>query len=102
MSARTRLRNCSRNGIVPVGLPADIVQQIAEEVDATKGTGLVTVDVEAKTVTTPSCETFDFEAPEALRQMLLFGQARSNWRFRSARRSHPAPLRVAGIGRDGC
>ncbi|MET0544547.1 MAG: 3-isopropylmalate dehydratase small subunit [Variovorax sp.] len=66
--------NCYRNGIVPVELPAELVQQIADEVAATRGEGAVTVDVEAKTVTSPNGSTFGFEAPEALRQMLLLGQ----------------------------
>ncbi|NDZ18723.1 3-isopropylmalate dehydratase small subunit 2 [Variovorax sp. WS11] len=70
----TFYNNCYRNGIVPVELPADIVQRIADDVGSTKGTGFVTVDVEAKIVKSPSGETFSFEAPEALRQMLLLGQ----------------------------
>lgn len=66
--------NCYRNGIVPVELAAEIVQQIANEVAESRGEGLVTVDLESKTVVSPSGATFSFEAPELLREMLLHGQ----------------------------
>ncbi len=66
--------NCYRNGIVPVELPAEIVQKIADEVAESRGEGVVTVDLEAKTVVSPSGATFSFEAPALLREMLLRGE----------------------------
>lgn len=66
--------NCYRNGIVPVELSAEIVQQLAADVAATEGHGAVTVDLESKTVSSPAGMTWSFEAPEPLRQMLLMGQ----------------------------
>lgn len=66
--------NCWRNGIVPVELPIESVRQIANEVEAGQGEKPVTVDLEARTVTSPGGTRFRFEAPAALRQMLLLGQ----------------------------
>lgn len=65
--------NCYRNGIIPVELPIEQVRAIADEVAASQGLGQVTVDVEAKMVTSPSGARCSFEAPETLRQMLLQG-----------------------------
>jgi len=61
------LNNCYRNGIAPVELAIESVREIAAEA------GEVTVDLEAKTVTSPSGKVYRFEAPELLRQMLLQG-----------------------------
>ena len=66
--------NCWRNGIVPVELPIESVRQIADEVEAGGGAQAVTVDLEAKTVTSPGGTKFSFQAPDTLRQMLLLGQ----------------------------
>lgn len=65
--------NCYRNGIAPVELPIEAVSTIADEVQASRGLGEVTVDVAKKSVTSPSGRTFAFDAPETLRQMLLQG-----------------------------
>lgn len=65
--------NCYRNGIVPVELPIENVREIAAEVEATRGEGQVTVDLETQTVSTPQGKRFKFAAPETLRQMLLQG-----------------------------
>jgi 3-isopropylmalate/(R)-2-methylmalate dehydratase small subunit len=65
--------NCYRNGIVPVELPIEQVRAIADEVEASAGLGEVTVDLEAKCVTSPRGERFAFQAPETLRQMLMQG-----------------------------
>ncbi len=65
--------NCYRNGIVPVELPIEQVRRIAAEVEASGGTGEVTVDLEAQAVTSPRGARFAFEAPATLRQMLLQG-----------------------------
>ena len=65
--------NCYRNGIAPVELPIEAVNTIADEVQASRGLGEVTVDVAKKSVTSASGRTFAFDAPETLRQMLLQG-----------------------------
>ena len=65
--------NCYRNGIVPVELPIEQVRELVAEVEASKGEGRVTVDLETQTVTSPSGKVFAFTAPATLRQMLLEG-----------------------------
>src|ERR1700710_1823057 len=46
--------NCFQNGVLPVVLDPKTVEEIAEEVEQTQGTGKVTVDLEACEVITPS------------------------------------------------
>jgi 3-isopropylmalate/(R)-2-methylmalate dehydratase small subunit len=65
--------NCYRNGVVPVELPIEHVRSIAAEVEASRGAGQVTVDLEAQTVISPEGHRFAFSAPATLRQMLLQG-----------------------------
>ncbi len=65
--------NCYRNGIVPVELPIEAVQEIVAEVAASDGEGKVTVDLEAQEVRSPSGRSYRFSAPATLRQMLLEG-----------------------------
>jgi 3-isopropylmalate/(R)-2-methylmalate dehydratase small subunit len=65
--------NCYRNGIVPVELPIEAVREIVAEVDASKGAGQVTVDLEAQEVRSPGGRRYPFSAPATLRQMLLEG-----------------------------
>jgi 3-isopropylmalate/(R)-2-methylmalate dehydratase small subunit len=65
--------NCYRNGIVPAELPIEAVREIAAEVEASKGLGKVSVDLETQTVTSPSGKIYRFTVPETLRQMLLHG-----------------------------
>ncbi|MFC1458634.1 3-isopropylmalate dehydratase small subunit [Microvirga arabica] len=65
--------NCFRNGLLPVELPIEQVQVIADQVEAADGETEVTVDLELETVTTPSGEIFSFRSPAVLRQMLLQG-----------------------------
>ena len=65
--------NCFRNGIVPVELPIEEVRAIAAEVEASRGEGRVTVDLEAQHVVSPSGRRLAFVAPATLRAMLLEG-----------------------------
>lgn len=65
--------NCYRNGIVPVELPIEDVRLLANEVAESQGQGLITVDLEALLVISPSGQPFKFSAPPALREMLLHG-----------------------------
>ena len=64
------LNNCYRNGIVPVELPIETIRAIRDEVEATGGHGQVTVDLEKLTITTLGGQSYFFEAPQTLRQML--------------------------------
>ena len=64
--------NCFKNGILPVVLPADVVQRLFEEVEANEGYQL-TVDLEQQCVKTPSAESFSFEVDEFRRHCLLEG-----------------------------
>lgn len=66
--------NCFRNGLLPVVLPIEAVRQLANQVNASRGSAPVTVDLQTQTVTQPeSGLRFAFQAPETLRQMLLMG-----------------------------
>jgi len=64
--------NCSKNGILPVVLDADVVGRLFGEVTATSGYQL-NVDLEKQQVTTPGGETFTFEIDEFQKQCLLQG-----------------------------
>src|SRR5258706_10965962 len=63
--------NCFQNGLLPVVLPADQVQALMEE--AKGGNHLVTVDLEAQTVVSPSGQTFRFEIDPIRKQKMLKG-----------------------------
>lgn len=65
--------NCFRNGLLPVELPAETVRLIAGQVEASQGSGLVTVDLETQQVTAPDGTSFAFKVPTGLRAMLLSG-----------------------------
>ncbi len=59
--------NCTRNGIVPVALPADVIAEIAAE------GGPVTVDLETQTVSLNDGRNWAFEIGAEARAMLLEG-----------------------------
>ena len=65
--------NCFRNGILPVELPIEQIREIAHEVEASAGTALVTVDLQAQEVRTASGRVHRFTTPAVLRSMLLAG-----------------------------
>lgn len=64
--------NSINNGLLPVKLPAEQVQQLMNEVAATEG-AQITVDLQALTVTSPSGEVFSFSLVESARHKLLNG-----------------------------
>jgi len=64
--------NCFKNGILPIVLPADVVDRLFKETEAQEGYRL-TVDLEAKMVTTPSGQSFNFEVDPFRRECLLNG-----------------------------
>lgn len=64
--------NSFKNGLLPVVLPAEIVDRLFNEVDETEGYSLE-VNLEAKTVTLPGGETVGFEIDDFRRYRLLNG-----------------------------
>ena len=64
--------NSFKNGLLPIILPADVVDQLFEEMYANEGYELA-VDLAAQTVTTPSGEAFSFEIDEFRKHCLLNG-----------------------------
>ncbi len=64
--------NCFKNGLLPITLSDAIVDQLFNEMYATEGYEL-SIDLAAKTVTTPSGESFTFEVDEFRRHCLLNG-----------------------------
>jgi 3-isopropylmalate/(R)-2-methylmalate dehydratase small subunit len=64
--------NCFKNGMLPVILPEEIVDQLFKESAATEGYQL-TVDLEAQQVRTPSGEAFTFEIDPFRKHCLLNG-----------------------------
>ncbi|MEQ8663957.1 MAG: 3-isopropylmalate dehydratase small subunit [Gammaproteobacteria bacterium] len=64
--------NSCKNGLLPIVLPAAVIDRLFDEVAATEGYAL-TIDLEARTVTTPSGETFGFDISAGIRERLLEG-----------------------------
>ena len=64
--------NCFKNGILPIVLEEQKVEQLFREVHAREGYRL-TVDLEAQTVTTPAGESFAFEVDPFRKRCLLEG-----------------------------
>ncbi len=65
--------NCVRNGILPVVLDNDLVEQIAGAVQADPARNLLTVDLTSCTVTAPGGAVHSFRIAPADREMLLEG-----------------------------
>jgi 3-isopropylmalate dehydratase/3-isopropylmalate/(R)-2-methylmalate dehydratase small subunit len=63
--------NCFQNGLLPVVLKADQVQQLMEE--ARGGNHVVSVDLEAQTVTSPSGAVFAFDIDPKKKAKMLHG-----------------------------
>ena len=64
--------NCFKNGVLPVVLGEDTVDQLFGQVEAAPGYKLV-VSLEAQTVTTPDGQLFDFEVDTFKKHCLLNG-----------------------------
>ena len=64
--------NCSKNGILPLTLPADTVQTLFEATEAQPGYSL-TVDLPAQSVTTPDGTRYEFEIDPHRKHMLVEG-----------------------------
>ena len=64
--------NCFKNGLLPLVLAADVVDQLFNETYANEGYEL-SVDLEAQRVTSPSGESWGFEIDEFRKHCLLHG-----------------------------
>ena len=64
--------NCFKNGLLPLVLPADVVEQLFTETYANRGYEL-SVDLEAQRVTSPAGESWGFEIDEFRKHCLLNG-----------------------------
>ena len=64
--------NCFKNGLLPIILSAEIVDQLFKEVEANEGYQL-TVDLEGQKVVTPAGESFPFELDSFRKHCLLNG-----------------------------
>ncbi len=64
--------NSFKNGLLPIVLPAEVVDQLFTEMYTTEGYEL-TIDLAAQTVTTPAGESFSFEVDEFRKHCLLNG-----------------------------
>ena len=64
--------NCFKNGVLPIVLAAEVVDRLFQETLASEGYRL-TVDLAAQTVTTPSGQSFAFDADPERKHRLLNG-----------------------------
>lgn len=65
--------NCFRNGLLPVVLPIEQVQQLADAVERSGAAAKIAVDLRSNSVSMQDGTHFSFEVPATLRQMLLLG-----------------------------
>ncbi|GGP19655.1 3-isopropylmalate dehydratase small subunit [Silvimonas iriomotensis] len=64
--------NCYKNGVLPIVLPAEVVEELFKETEATEGYRL-NVDLAAQTVTTPSGKSYSFDITGHRKHCLLEG-----------------------------
>ncbi|MDD5390684.1 MAG: 3-isopropylmalate dehydratase small subunit [Gallionellaceae bacterium] len=64
--------NCFKNGVLPIVLPAEVVDRLFKETEASEGYRL-TIDLAAQTVTTPTHEVISFEVDGERKHRLLHG-----------------------------
>jgi 3-isopropylmalate/(R)-2-methylmalate dehydratase small subunit len=64
--------NCFKNGIVPIMLDAQVVDELFQAVASSEGYQL-TVDLEAQTITTPEGKSINFDVEEFRKHCLLNG-----------------------------
>ena len=65
--------NCFQNGLLPVALPLETIEDLVAEVEASQGTGKVAIDLEACTVTSPSGKVTPFKIDALRRDAMLKG-----------------------------
>src|SRR5215813_14171821 len=65
--------NCFQNGILPIVVDKAIVGSLASEIEATQGAGRIGIDLEARTIMSPSGKRHSFEIDPRRREGLLQG-----------------------------
>lgn len=65
--------NCFQNGVLPVELPIEDIEQLAEEMRASPGNARVTVDLERQVVVSPRGRELPFKVEANRRNALLQG-----------------------------
>ena len=65
--------NCFQNGVLPVIVPAGVVEELASEVEQTQGQGKVSIDLERCVVVSPSGKETPFTIDAMLREGMLEG-----------------------------
>jgi 3-isopropylmalate/(R)-2-methylmalate dehydratase small subunit len=65
--------NCFQNGVLPIALPAKVVDALAAEVEGTQGKGKVKIDLERCMVISPSGKETPFTIDAMLRERMLKG-----------------------------
>ena len=65
--------NCFQNGLLPVVVPASVVEDLAAEVEASQGRGKITVDLTRCAVVSPGGKETPFTIDALLREGMLKG-----------------------------
>jgi 3-isopropylmalate/(R)-2-methylmalate dehydratase small subunit len=65
--------NCFQNGILPVVIGRETVDQLAAEIEATQGAGRISIDLETQSIIAPSGQRHTFEIDPRRREGLLHG-----------------------------
>ena len=65
--------NCFQNGILPVALPIEEIERLADEMKASPGNARVTVDLENCVVVSPTGRTVPFQVDARRQQAMLNG-----------------------------
>ena len=65
--------NCFQNGLLPVAVPLAAIEEMVAEIEASQGTGKLSVDLEACTITSPSGKVTSFKIDPLRREALLSG-----------------------------
>ena len=65
--------NCFQNGILPIVVDKEIVDELAAGIEATQGAGRVSIDLEAQTIVSPSGRQVAFQIDPRRREGLLHG-----------------------------
>lgn len=65
--------NCFQNGILPIVVDKEIVDGLSAEVEHTQGAGRISIDLEERTITSPTGQRHHFEIDPRRRAGLLEG-----------------------------
>jgi 3-isopropylmalate/(R)-2-methylmalate dehydratase small subunit len=65
--------NCFQNGLLPVVVDRSVVEDLAAEVEASQGAGMIAVDLAEGVITAPSGRQYRFEVQQNRKEALLLG-----------------------------